>query len=71
MFDYKETLQKMKRERASMQAEIDKLDQAIAALAALAGNKVSTPAKSGLSAKASRAGLRRKKVCEEEAQDIC
>jgi hypothetical protein len=41
----------MRRERASMQAEIDKLDQAIAALAALAGNKVSAPAKSGLSAK--------------------
>jgi hypothetical protein len=34
MFDYRETLQKMRRERASMQAEIDKLDQAIAALAA-------------------------------------
>ena len=34
-----------------MQAEVDKLDQAIAALAALAGNKVSTLAKSGVSAK--------------------
>jgi hypothetical protein len=54
MFNYKETLEAMKRERASMQAEIDKLDQAIAALQALAGNKVSTPAKSGLSAKARR-----------------
>jgi hypothetical protein len=51
MFDYKQTLQKMRRERASMQAEIDKLDQAIAALAALAGNKISTLAKSVLSAK--------------------
>jgi hypothetical protein len=54
MFNYKETLQKMRRERASMQAEIEKLDQAIAALQALAGTKVSTPAKSGLSAKARR-----------------
>ncbi len=61
MFDYKETLQKMKRERASMQVEIDKLDQAIAALAALAGNKVSTPAKSGLSAKARRGTTAKKK----------
>ena len=33
MFNYKETLEKMRRERASMQAEVDKLDQAIAALA--------------------------------------
>ena len=54
MFNYKQTLEAMKRERASMQAELDKLDQAIAALAALAGNKVSAPAKSGLSAKARR-----------------
>ena len=51
MFNYKETLQKMRRERASMQAEVEKLEQAIAALAALAGNKISTLAKSGLSAK--------------------
>jgi len=44
----------MRRERASMQAEVDKLDQAIAALQALAGNKGSIPTKSGLSAKARR-----------------
>ena len=54
MFNYKQTLEAMRRERASMQAELDKLDQAIGALAALAGNKVSAPAKSGLSAKARR-----------------
>jgi hypothetical protein len=51
MFNYRDTLQKMKRERASMLAELEKLDQAIAALQALAGNKVSAPAKSGLSRK--------------------
>ena len=51
MFNYKQTLEAMRRERASLQAEVHKLDQAIAALAALAGSKVSTPAKSGLSAK--------------------
>ena len=51
MFNYKETLQKMRRERASMQAEIDKLDQAIAALQALAGNKDSAPTKSGRGAR--------------------
>ena len=54
MFNYKDTLEAMRRERASMQVELDKLDQAIAALQALAGNKVSAPAKSGLSAKARR-----------------
>jgi hypothetical protein len=34
MFNYKQTQQKMRRERASMQAALDKLDQAIAALQA-------------------------------------
>jgi len=38
MFNYKETLQAMKRERASTQAEVDKLDQAISALQAVVGN---------------------------------
>ena len=37
MFNYKETLEAMRRERASLQAEMDKLDQAIAALQVLAG----------------------------------
>lgn len=38
MFNYKETLQAMKRERAAMQAEVDKFDQAISALQAVVGN---------------------------------
>jgi hypothetical protein len=54
MFNYKETLQKMRRERASMQAEIDKFDQAIAALQVLAGKAAPARTKSGLSAKARR-----------------
>ena len=66
MFNYKETLQKMRRERASMQAEVEKLEQAIAALAALAGNKISTLAKSGLSAKVTRAGLNVKKSAKKK-----
>jgi hypothetical protein len=54
MFDYKETLQKMRRGRASMQAEIEKLGQAIAALQALVGTGVPAATKSGISAKAHR-----------------
>jgi 2',3'-cyclic-nucleotide 2'-phosphodiesterase (5'-nucleotidase family) len=38
MFNYKETLEGMRRERASRQAEVEKLDRAIAALQALVGN---------------------------------
>ena len=77
MFNYKQTLQKMKSERASMQAEIDKLDQAIAALAALAGTKVSTPAKSGLSAKGrgrvsdvKKSAKRKRKISAEGLKNI-
>ena len=40
MFNYKQTLLKMERERASLQLQIDKLDQAIAALQALAGSRM-------------------------------
>ena len=54
MFTYKETLAAMRRERASMQAEIDKLDQAVAALQSLTGNSVAPRAKPGLSAQARR-----------------
>jgi hypothetical protein len=70
MFNYKETLQKMRRERAAMQAEIDKLDQAIAALQALAGNKGSTPAKSGPSAKAKKVRKGKRKISAEGLRNI-
>ena len=45
MFNYKETLEAMIRERASMQAEVDKLDQAIAALQMLTGTTAPPGAK--------------------------
>lgn len=45
MFNYKETLQAMNRERASMQAEVDKLDQAISALQAVVGGVASAKTK--------------------------
>jgi hypothetical protein len=54
MFDYKETLQKMRRERASMEAEIEKLDQASSALQALVRNASPARTKPTLSAKARR-----------------
>jgi hypothetical protein len=54
MFDVRMTLQKMKHERASMQAEIDKLDQAIAALQSLTGSSSAVRVKPGLSANARR-----------------
>lgn len=45
MFNYKETLQAMNRERASMQAEVDKLNQAISALQAVVGGVASAKTK--------------------------
>ncbi|MCI0621161.1 MAG: hypothetical protein L0387_05730 [Acidobacteria bacterium] len=45
MFNYTETLQAMKRERALMLQELDKLDQAIVALQAVAGNTARAKAK--------------------------
>ena len=70
MFNYKETLQKMKRERASMQAEVAKLDQAIGALQRSWGIRFLL----GLSRdfrRKERSGLQCKKVCEGQAQDFC
>src|SRR5262245_16983834 len=55
MVNFKEIVQKMVRERDSMQAEIDKLDQAISALQSLAGNSSVAPRKKpGMSAQARR-----------------
>ena len=73
MFNYTETLEAMKRERASMQAEIDKLDQAIAALAGLAGNKVSAPTKSERGAShnnVSKIAKRKRKISAEGLKNI-
>lgn len=54
MFNYKETLQAMRGERASMQAELDKLDQAISALESVLGKASATKAKRRLSIKSRR-----------------
>src|SRR5262245_57182459 len=54
MFNYTETIRKMQSERDSMQAEIDRLDQAIAALQSLSGNSLPARTKSRLSAQARR-----------------
>lgn len=49
MFNYKETLQAMRGARASMQAELDKLDQAISALEAVVDKTAPTKTKRKLS----------------------
>jgi len=46
MFNYKQTLETMRKERASLQAELEKLDRAISALASVVGGAVAKqPAK--------------------------
>src|SRR5262245_28964248 len=54
MFNYKETLEAMRRERASRQAEVDKLDRAISALESLVGNPALARTKPTLSVQARR-----------------
>ena len=45
MFNYKQTLETMRKERASLQAELEKLDRAISALASVVGRTTATKAK--------------------------
>jgi hypothetical protein len=45
MFNYKQTLETMRKERASLQAELEKLDRAISALASVVGGAVAIGAK--------------------------
>jgi hypothetical protein len=54
MFDYKEMLQAMRGERASMQAELDKLDEAIAAIDAVVDHAAPTRTKPKLPIKSRR-----------------
>jgi hypothetical protein len=70
MFNYKATLQSMKRERASMQAEIDRLDQAIAALQALAGGGADSRTKPGRSAQAKKVHKTKRKISAEGLRNI-
>jgi hypothetical protein len=70
MFNYKVTLEAMRRERASMQAEIDKLDQAIAALQMLTGKAATARPKLRRSAPAKKARKARRKISREGLQNI-
>jgi hypothetical protein len=70
MFNYNATLQSMRRERASMQAEVEKLDQAIAALQALAGDGALSRTKPGRSAQAKKVRKVKRKISREGLQNI-
>jgi hypothetical protein len=70
MFNYKETLQKMKRERASMQAEVDKLDQAIAALQMLTGTTALAGTKPRRSAQTKKTAKAKRKISRQGLQNI-
>ena len=70
MFNYKVTLEAMRRERASMQTEVDKLDQAIAALQMLTGTTAvagTKPRRSALAEKTPKAG---RKISPEGLRNI-
>jgi len=70
MFNYKVTLEALRRERASMQAEIDKLDQAIAALQALAGDEALSRTKPKRSAQAKKVRKAKRKISRAGLQNI-
>jgi len=70
MFNYKETLEAMRRERASMQTEVDKLDQAIAALQMLTGTMAVVGTKPRRSAQAKKARKAKRKISREGLQNI-
>ena len=70
MFNYKETLKTMRRERASMEAEIDKLDQAIAALQMLTGKAAVTRTKPTRSAPPKKPKKTKRKISREGLQNI-
>ena len=70
MFNYKVTLEAMRRERASRLLEIQKLDQAIAALQVLAGTTAPAGAKPRESAQAKKTSKARRKISREGLQNI-
>ena len=70
MFNYKETLEAMRRERASMQTEVDKLDQAIAALQMLTGTTAVAGTKPRDSALAKKTSKAKRKISREGLQNI-
>jgi len=70
MFNYKATLEAMRRERASMQTEVDKLDQAIAALQMLTGTTAVAGTKPRRSALAEKIPRAKRKISREDLQNI-
>lgn len=70
MFNYKVTLEAMRRERASMQAEVDKLDQAIAALQMLTGTTALAGTKPRRSAQPKKTKTTKRKISREGLQNI-
>ena len=70
MFNFKQTLQALMRERASMQAELDKLDQAIAALQMLTGNAAPARTKPRQSAQAKKTKKTKRKISAQGLQNI-
>ena len=70
MFNYKETLEVMRRERASMQTEVDKLDQAIAALQMLTSTTAVEETKPRRSAQVKKTAKARRKISREGLQNI-
>jgi hypothetical protein len=78
MFNYQETLQAMKAQRASLQQELDRLDKAIAALASLVGNaslsraaaKSAVQRKQGQSAKPKKVNKARPKISAQGLRNI-
>jgi len=70
MFNYKETLEAMSRERASIQTEVDKLDQAIAALQMLTGTTAHARAKPRRFPPAKKSPKARRKISAQGLQNI-
>ena len=70
MFNYKETLEAMRRERASMQTEVDKLDQAIAALQMLTTTTAVEETKPRRSAQVKKTAKAKRKISREGLQNI-
>jgi len=68
MFNYKETLEAMRRERAYLQAEVDKLNQAIAALEMLTGTTALAGTKPRRSAQTKKTAKR--KISRQGLQNI-
>ena len=70
MFNYKVTLEAMRRERASRQSEIQRLDQAIVALQMLAGKAATARTKPKRSAQAKKGRKAKRKISREGLQNI-